>query len=186
MWLSLLWFRGVVWTLPELLSPLQLVARPEAGVLTRQGALMGPLASAGDFGVVLLQASFDHKTLCFGTGVNFPRPRVLGYSTVLQHPWSGHDLNIQAAISPMSPPRQDLFALGTKQLFDLSAPPNWITHARTPPSPSRTWLPLPSLPVGRNRQGLSRPKVNIGFSGAVAGTRQRPSLSPPPAQKGLS
>lgn len=53
-------------------------------------------------------------------------------------------------------------------------PPTLPDHA-SPPQPIQERLPLPA---GRNRRGLSRPKVNIGFSGAAAGTRQRPSLSP--------
>lgn len=99
----------------------------------------------------------------------------------------GHILNPQVGTSPTSPPQGDLSPWGPahfKQPFGLAAPRDWTMCIS--PSPPRTRLPRPSLPAGRNRRGLSRPNVNIGFSGAVAGTRQWTRLSPPAAQKGLS
>ena len=184
MWPSLLRFhdRGG-WALFELPSPLRQVTRPEAGVLTRQGALTGFSASIGGVGVVLI------TKLC---------ALALGPISHISGRWDapgcsstrGWDTSSTSRLVPAPCPHHgETLPLGDQHISSsplASRPPplGWTTGV--PPDPSRTRLPCPSLPAGRNRRGLSRPKVNIGFSGAVAGTRQRTCLSPPAAQKGLS
>lgn len=123
------------------------------------GSTHGDLVSIGDAGMSPPEVGFVPKSACWAGFLQ-------GCSRVLQHP-------PRRGLVPTSPPQPGLGDLspGDQHPFGPAAPPAGLCVCVP--------HPLQALPAGRNRRGLSQLSVNIGFSGAVAGPRQRRRLSPP-------
>lgn len=155
-----------------------------AGCPARVFRVNGPsgLASFGDLGEVHPETDFIVKLCALARGLISHIPECRDVPECSSTHRGDTASTPSLAPAPRSH-RRDTLPPGTntfQELFLASHPPGRTT--RVPPQPIEERLPLPA---GRNRRGLSRPKVNIGFSGAAAETRQRPSLSPARHRRGF-